>query len=164
MRSRRAYAGPTIVSAGTILMNVVDGVPGCGSLAIGPGGTFIFNPSAGGTTVATSGDTSAKKTAAVATSAASSRAVLLPPAAAGVSDCGRVARLPVAWPLPLSPAAPRTAHRVAPLPSGAGTSPRIAGDLAWVDQAALTSDSSDQHPKKDAAILALEAVFAQYGR
>ncbi len=158
------YTGPTIVSAGTLLMNVVDGVPGCGSLAIGPGGTFIFDPSAGGTTIATSGDTSAKNTAAVATGAAFSSAVLLPPSTAGVSHCGRVARLPVAWPLRLPHAAPRTAHRVAPLPSGAGTSPRIAGDLVWAGQAALTSDSSDQHPKKDATILALEAVFAQYGR
>jgi len=37
-------------------------------------------------------------------------------------------------------------------------------DLAWLGQAAGGSDNSDQHHKKDGAMLALEAVFAQYGQ
>ena len=37
-------------------------------------------------------------------------------------------------------------------------------DLAWPGQAANSSDNSDQQRKKDVAILALDAVFAQYGR
>jgi autotransporter-associated beta strand protein len=38
-----------------------------------------------------------------------------------------------------------------------------AGDLAWLWQAANSSDNWDQHRKKDVAILALDAVFAEYG-
>ncbi|MGO9110233.1 MAG: autotransporter-associated beta strand repeat-containing protein [Thermoguttaceae bacterium] len=44
------------------------------------------------------------------------------------------------------------------------TARRIAGDLAWLRQAGNSSDNSDQHRRKDVAILALEAVFAQYGQ
>jgi len=38
------------------------------------------------------------------------------------------------------------------------------GNPAWPGQSANSSDNSDQRHKKDVAILALEAVFAQYGR
>ncbi len=51
----------------------------------------------------------------------------------------------------------------APLPKVEGSY----GDPAWLAQAASSwdgSDSSDQNHKKDLAILALEAVFAQYGQ
>ena len=41
---------------------------------------------------------------------------------------------------------------------------RAAGDLAWLGRAANNSDNSDQQRKKDVAILALDAVFAQYGQ
>jgi hypothetical protein len=41
---------------------------------------------------------------------------------------------------------------------------RAAGDLAWLWRAANNSDNSDQQRKKDAPILALDAVFAQYGQ
>ncbi len=49
----------------------------------------------------------------------------------------------------------------APLPMGAG---KYLGDLAWLGQSANSSDNSDQHRKKDVAILALDAVFARYGQ
>jgi len=42
--------------------------------------------------------------------------------------------------------------------------PRIAADLAWLEQAASGSENSDPHHKRDVATRALEAVFAQYGR
>ena len=43
-------------------------------------------------------------------------------------------------------------------------SKRIVADPAWLGQAASDPDSSDLHHKKEIAILALDAVFAQYGR
>ncbi|MGO9110801.1 MAG: dockerin type I domain-containing protein [Thermoguttaceae bacterium] len=48
--------------------------------------------------------------------------------------------------------------------SGAWLSARLVRNLAWVAQAASSSEASDQHHKKDVAIEALEAVFAQYGQ
>jgi hypothetical protein len=39
---------------------------------------------------------------------------------------------------------------------------RIAGELAWLAQAASGSDRSGQQRKKDVAILALDTVFANY--
>jgi hypothetical protein len=39
---------------------------------------------------------------------------------------------------------------------------RIAADVAWLEQTAITSSPSDQQQKKDLAAQALEAVFAQY--
>jgi autotransporter-associated beta strand protein len=41
---------------------------------------------------------------------------------------------------------------------------RIAGNLAWLGQTASSSDKSDQNHQNDAAILVLDAVFADYGR
>ena len=41
--------------------------------------------------------------------------------------------------------------------------PSTAGDLAWLRQPANGSDNSDQQRRKDVAIVALDAVFAQYG-
>ena len=40
---------------------------------------------------------------------------------------------------------------------------RTAANLAWLGQAVNGSDESDQHHKRAAAILTLDAVFAQYG-
>ena len=37
------------------------------------------------------------------------------------------------------------------------------GNLAWLGQAANSSDSSNQQRKKEVAILALDAVLAEYG-
>ncbi len=46
---------------------------------------------------------------------------------------------------------------------GSSVAARICGDLAWLEQAANRSASSDPQHKKDVATQALEAVFAQYG-
>ena len=43
-----------------------------------------------------------------------------------------------------------------------GWAERIAGDPAWLWQDANRADDSDQQPKKNAAVLALDAWFAQY--
>ncbi len=44
------------------------------------------------------------------------------------------------------------------------TAARTTSDLAWLGQAATNSDNLDQRRTKDVAILALDAVLAQYGR
>jgi autotransporter-associated beta strand protein len=47
---------------------------------------------------------------------------------------------------------------------GSSTVRRIDVDPAWLANAAGTSDRSDEDRRKEAAALALETVFAQYGR
>jgi autotransporter-associated beta strand protein len=47
-------------------------------------------------------------------------------------------------------------------PGGSSTAKQIASDLAALLQTVKTPDDSDQHRKKEIAILALEAVFSQY--
>ncbi len=156
------YTGSTIVSAGTLLINSANALAGGGSLTIGAGGTFIFDPS-------------------VAGSGATSSQVLLVPIAADVSASGGVAAPALAsashWaghalvqnesPSPPAPLPKGEGSDLpsppAPLPKGEGSSRK----LAWLGQAAISSDGSDNldlRHKKAAAILALEAVFAQYGR
>ncbi len=83
-----------------------------------------------------------------------------------------VATVPIAAPdlfqspLPSLPGAfPRSLLRVV---HGAGidraAAPLVAGDLAWLGPTANSSDNSDQHRRKNSAIIALEALFAEYGR
>jgi autotransporter-associated beta strand protein len=86
------------------------------------------------------------------------------------------ARLPLELPLPasapgsqtksLSKSAPACASGIpaADRLVGSSITHSAAGDLAWLGQAANGSDRSDQYRKKIPAILALEAVFAQYGQ
>ena len=58
---------------------------------------------------------------------------------------------------------PKDGPPVGPARTSASSS-KAAGDIAWLPQVANGSDSSDPNRKWDVAILALEAVFAQYGR
>jgi autotransporter-associated beta strand protein len=143
------------------------------------------------TSVVASSDTSVATATPVAANVASSSLVLLAPRTAAVSASGSVATPsgdsrvqssatgktpPVAWLLQTSPPGPQTNNPSKSVPGGAletpaanqfvwsSTAKRAAGDLAWLGQAANGSDNSDRHHKMDVAILALEAVFAQYGR
>ena len=82
----------------------------------------------------------------------------------------------VALPLPASAPGPRTEKPGKLVPAGALGTPvanrlvwssiatKAACDFAWLGQTANHSDNSDQRRKKDVAILALNAVFAQYGQ
>lgn len=65
---------------------------------------------------------------------------------------------------PPSVAAGALATPVADRLVGPSIADRVAGDLAWLRPPANSSDSSDPDQKKDVAILALDAVFAQYGQ
>ena len=64
--------------------------------------------------------------------------------------------------LPSSQSVPASQSRIPAVDRFVGSS--LAGDLAWLGQASSGSDNSNPFHKKAAAILALEAVFAQYGR
>ena len=68
--------------------------------------------------------------------------------------------MPYPQSVPITPSRTSAVNRFV----GPSTAKRIGGDLAWLVQAANSSDSSDQQRKKDVAILALDAVFAEYGR
>jgi autotransporter-associated beta strand protein len=47
---------------------------------------------------------------------------------------------------------------------GTSVAKKVFGDMAWLGQITNSSDNSDLHHRKDLAIRALEAVFAQFGR
>ena len=171
-----SYTGGTIVSAGKLLVKDASALPDGGSLTVGAGGTFIFAPSSAGA----SGDPSETTAAPGTTNVVASSPVLPAATAADVanhSTLGRNSQSPIVPPAALQPpqSFPAVALGIpaadrlvwssmpsppAPLPKGEGSY----GDLAWLGQAANSSDNSDQQRKKDVAILALEAVFADYGQ
>ena len=171
------YAGGTTVLGGTLTMNSSTALPAGGALTVGAGGAFIFDPSASASPMATTSvsDTSATTAVPSSTSSASSSLVSVTPVAAGVSASGSVATPSAA----IGPRARNVGKSVvagalgtwssiakrpsppAPLPKGERS---YAGDLAWLGQTANSSDNSNQQRKRDVAILALDAVFAQYGQ
>ncbi|MGA2255043.1 MAG: LamG-like jellyroll fold domain-containing protein [Thermoguttaceae bacterium] len=192
------YTGGTIVSAGTLLMKSPDAIPEGGSLTIGAGGTFVFDPSvtaSSSTTTVPDAMTAAIFSATSTTSAVprstdrvSSSLILLVPTEAARSASGSaatpslasvlatVATPPVTLPLPTLALGLQTDSLRKSVPTcdfgtsaadqlaASSTAKRIAGELASLGQAANNSDNSDQQRKKDVAILALDAVFAQYDR
>ena len=139
------------------------------------------------TSAATFSNTSVETTVPTSTSPVPSSVVLLAPAtpcAASVSDLAGVSLLqssatlvtPVT--LPLLATSPSTQKHDLDKSALAGdlgtpavnrlvglsTAKKIAADLAWLGQAANGSDNWDQRHKKDVATVALDAVFAEYGR
>jgi len=204
------YTGGTTVVAGTLLINSTNAFPNGGSLTIGAGGTFIFDPSssassidtttvsndttgaASGGTRVTTGVPSYKSQAlsslvllaSTEADAAASSSVATPASASVFNSAGNVlvqssataVTSPVASPLLASSLGPQTKNLSKAFLVGAlGTSAvnrvvwsspvkEFAAHLAWLGQPANSSDNSDQQRKKDVTILALDAVFAQYGQ
>ena len=186
-----SYTGGTTVTAGTLVVNNASAIAAYTSLTVSPGGTFIYDPSVAAssadavaattpaivssadtfkaTSAATSGNTSVTPAATVATPPVALPRLASPPArqtnnlsevaaagALGTPAAERVVGSSITKGLfqNLLPSPPT------PLPQGEGSY----ADLAWLGQAANDSDNSDALHKKAPAILALEAVFAQYGR
>ena len=163
----------TVGAGASFLFDQSSGVP---SPAIVAATTRVPASSVGTTTVsnaataAISTVTSARTGAPVTTNAVLQDLESPAPTAASVVKHvppGRNSRLPIVWPAALqaqqSVAAGALDTSAGDRLVGPSTAKRIAGDLAWLRQAAYSPDNSDQHRKKEAAILALEAVFAQYG-
>ena len=152
-----SYSGGTTVSAGTLLVTQSDAIAAGTSLTIGAGAASLFSSAP----IAASVDTSAAipAVASVAASSKVSAATAVPSTA-----------------VPASPPGPQASVLAKPVPAAALPTPAIepsvwpsiakggTADLAWLGPAANAWDNSDQHPAKDVALLALEAVFAQYGR
>ena len=128
------YSQGTIVAAGTLIIANSNAILSGSNVTVGSNATLMF-------------------------------ASTVPAIASGsVSDGGK----------PSAPALPK-AGVVRSLPAGAAKMPRIdafsrssaantiAADLAWLRQASA-SDEPDRRPEKDAAISALDALFADYGR
>ncbi len=163
-----SYTGGTTVSDGILLIPAASALPDGTSLTVGAGGTFVFDPSATGASNITRTTTAAP----VTTNAVSSSPVSSAATAANVvksSTSGRTSQSPIVPPVALQP--PQAIPAVAlGTPAADGlvrssiTKRRAAGDLAWLGQAANSSDTSDQQRKKEVTILALDAVFSQYGR
>ena len=165
--------GGVTICGGTLIASASDAIPENTILTIGAGGTFIFDPSMEAATSAAPVDTSggAIATSAVLLSASQGSPNLDLPAA---TAAGAIA--PVKTAVGTAPA-PQTAS-LGHLPavglhessvervvaSVAGSVPRFVGDLSWLDQVANGSNDADQQQKKDAAIVDLDAVFAQYGQ
>ncbi len=152
-------SGGITVTSGTLIVTDPSEMPAGTHLAVGAGASLLFGPSAGSTSPAATAGPSA-----IASPIASAAASALPAATTEVggprSEAGGLTsdlRLPTSEPGPPSYAiygGPSAAITVA-----SGNTPaaeRISGDLAWW----LVQD---QHPKKGAAIPALDAAFAHYG-
>ena len=161
------YTGGTTVSAGTLRINAASALPDGGSLTIGAGGAFSLDPSSS----ATSNDTSVTTATPVATDAVSLSPASLEAAAAVVlkhSTSGRNSQSlivpPAALQLPQSVPAVALGIPAADRVVWSSTAKRIVGDQAGLEPAANSLDNSDQQRKKDVAILALDAVFAECGR
>ena len=176
------YTGGTTVSGGTLILTNSSAIAANTGLTVGANGTVIFEVSSGATTndtttvsnavsAATSSDTIAATAVPSSASLASSSLVLLVPTTADVSASGSVATAVsvseaggdsvVQSVLPSPPAPlPRTGEG-SNLPSPHVILPRPS---LIVPGEGSDSDSSDLHHKKAPAMLALEAVFAQYGQ
>jgi autotransporter-associated beta strand protein len=150
--STNTYTGGTTVSSGTLWINAADALPNNGGLTVGAGGTVILDPLSGGPTIATAST--------MASDASATNAV---PSSTGAAASSLI----LSAPTNVLPSPPGTVRSMVALPKGEGSYGTayqpITGGLAWVGQAESSADNSDLHHKKAAAILALEAVFAQYG-
>ncbi len=194
LTNMNTYSGGTQVSAGTLVVSGASAIAADTSLMIGAGGAFIFDPSNTAGPDDTAAATTAAAVAAVAaaanvaalpvsgTTSAAPATIVVPTASASLSasaddsslrSSASVATPPVAAPRQASLRGSQTNSVQGPratlqdkrigLVLGPN-SPTIAADLAWLQAAASSSDSSDLRLKKDAAIQALDAVFAQYGQ
>ena len=180
------YTGGTTVSAGTLKVTSASALPAGTSLTVGAGATVMFDSSASDSSVVTtagSNDTGVATAMPSSTSPASSSPVLSAPITAVSGSAGdslvqssTILVTPVTLPFPAPSPGPRTNNLSKSVLAGAldtpaasrlvgpSTAKRIAGDLAWTGQGANSSDNWDQRHKNDVATVALDAVFAQYGR
>ena len=188
-----SYGGGTTVLVGTLTVTTSAALPDGTSLTVGAGGVFIFDPSQTGASVSTPevAESASAIAAAPATSTpgvAPSGLANAPLAAPDISTLSpshprQVEKLPdvpttaaVTWPPPASARGPETnkasrsastvalSTTVAERVAWSSIAGNTAGNLAWLGQTVNGSDSPDQQRKKDVAILAPDAVFAQYGR
>jgi len=165
------YTGGTTISAGRLLINAASALPGGGSLTVDAGGTFVFDPSQSASSVmsatnrgATVPVASAGETPAPLGQALTTNVVSSIPGSSAPTDVVKPSTSGRNWQSPIVPsAALRTPLTIPAVPLGTRAK-SIARDLASLAPAANSSDNSDQQRKKDLAILALEAVFAQYDR
>jgi autotransporter-associated beta strand protein len=132
-----AYTGGTAVTAGNVIVTSASAIPDNSNLVVGAGAGQFFASAAPAASAAAPVPTVATDTgpATVATTQPASAPVFLTPVAADAVHAG------------VTVDSPR----------------RIAAGPAWLTQTGFDSDNSDQNRDKVAAILALEAVFAQYG-
>ncbi len=181
------FSGGVTVSAGTLVVTSASALLTGTSLTVGAGTGLLFGPSVSvagvaapdestntGTITAVPGSAGPASVGPV--SSAPTSAVF---ASAGKSLIQSPATLVAPVILPSPTAAPPSPQRHDPKESvlagtlgssaatrlfGLPTTKKIAGKLAWLDQAANGSDSWDQRHKKDVATAAFDAVFAEYGR
>jgi autotransporter-associated beta strand protein len=156
------YSGGTQVMGGTLKIANADALPDGGSLTVGAGGTYIFDPSPTGASAVSSVTTPVALTANVAISSP----VLSAPRTADIvkqSTLGCNSQSPV-----VPPAAQQRSQSIAAGDLGAPADERLTKSLMPSPPASLPkgeggySDSPDQQRRKEVAILALDAVFAQY--
>jgi autotransporter-associated beta strand protein len=164
------YTGGTSVTAGTLLVSSASGLLAGGSLTVGADAASIFSSSSSDTSGATS-TTMAVPSSAIAAStsqvstlsAISPSAALQPRQSVAANALGTRAADRVVWSAFAKPSPPaalpvaeesemesgnKLPHSKVALPEGEGSD--------W--------DDSDAQHKKVPAILALDAVFAQYGQ
>jgi autotransporter-associated beta strand protein len=158
LEGTNSLTGGTTVSAGTLVAASPAALASGTSLSIGAGAASLFGPPAN--TPAASLVIAAPSATSASPAGASPAKVAAPVIAVSVPAVVTPVR-------PASlPAAPVTTSRLAAAypPGESLLAGHIAAELAWVDQTANASIASDQNQNRAAAIQALDALFADYGR
>ena len=149
-----SYSGGTTVITGTLIVTSASAIDDNSNLTIGAGADqFIASSAPAAVTAAPVIAASAVASAGSATTAASDSVAAVPSAATAAPQ---IASSPVLFTLGAADAVHARLD--------AGAPPRFAAGVSLLGQTANNSDSIDQNRGKDAAILALEAIFANYGR
>jgi autotransporter-associated beta strand protein len=168
------YTGGTAVQGGTLIATCSGAVPSGGSLTVGAGGVFVFDPAA---TAATIASTTASATPAIAAGAVQGLAAGDSPAGpvtVGETQAGPLAAVVVSSGSSIAtmPVAPRHSAAIAATSRGRADAAvahdtviarRYTGDSAAAEAWWSTLSSRGQDHKKPAAIQALDAVWAAYG-
>ena len=164
------YSGGTTVSAGRLILTDSSAIASGTNLTIGAGGPFLVGPSP--LVPLSAGETSPLALPPLTSlqfvnNGPAGGNTQLPSVPLVASESQIVVRQTVGPELSPSPKFdPATASRATSGDRLIGSShaKRIAGDLAWLGWSTSSPESSDQHHTEDVASLAVEAVFARYGR
>jgi autotransporter-associated beta strand protein len=176
LSSMNTYTGGTAVLGGTLVATCSGAVPSGGSLTVGAGGVFVFDPSAAAATIA--GPAASAMVAPVTATAGAvldsvagdSPAALAtvdetqarPAAAVGISSGSSIATMPLAPRHLAAMAATSTGRSDAAVAHDTVIVRRYAGDSAAAEAWWNVLNSRGQDNKKPAAIQALDALWAAY--
>jgi len=164
-----SYTGGTTVAAGTLVVTQSSAIAAGTHLTVGAGGVFVFDPSSSAGSASSSLSTSPSSVVSIKSALPPARNVVVANVATAPLQAADYrnetpfafhAAASVRQSVPAGALDTRAVERIV----GPPIAPWVASDLAWLEEAAITADGSNQYMKKNVAIRALETVFAQYAR